>query len=105
MPSEQLLTIVTLSAKSTPGKASVKMSTWANNLAAGKCGRCGQNPPEKGKSRCKPCAGAVNKAHQAWARKNPNKAQANKNAFWKSRKGKLFVKKRAAITLLKKLTQ
>lgn len=72
------------------------MSAWANNLAAGKCGRCGQRKPARGKTRCADCAAAVNLARAEWAKRNPEKDQENKNRYWKSKKGKRFIKARAA---------
>lgn len=69
-------------------------TTWSANLKAGKCGRCGKRKPVKGSTRCKPCRAAVNAAVQTWAEKHPEAAQANKNAYWKTRKGKAFIKAR-----------
>jgi len=70
------------------------MSEWRKKRAAGLCGRCGQRKPARGKSRCDECADAVNAARRKWADEHPAAAQATRNAYWKTAKGKAFIKRR-----------
>lgn len=69
------------------------MNTYQKRKAAGVCVRCGKREPIDGKTKCEECTEEQREHWRKWAKDHPEEAQANRDKWAETPKGKKAMKR------------